>query len=379
MVLAATPQSALAASDPPLQITPEIPPRSVSAQGEVFLDQTFIFTTTDGRVVVTSTADGTGQVHVDDEIDINVTHADGSTAEFVRNYEFQPPSDPLDLSSVLEPGANRLHVILRDTFGVALGSTPLYLVGSGKPMDLAAGIGIAIKELSSQRLEGCTNGPAVTKELPEGRVRFFLTAHHCFDGTPPNTPPPMTLPEQVLLQTPDHRAGAPVSDTITSCNLKGPVCLQMNRPDKGYGDRRDVIAWRPNGPIVTNLVHTGPDTLHPAVSGVSIGRGRAIGNGDFVCTYGVSSGTQRCGPVLKQRYGRINNDGIVVLRLCSLPGDSGGPAYVHTKNDRGVRIAGIVLGNTGEKKHEDCNRDSQTAILTLDKIKDQLGVKLFIG
>lgn len=283
------------------------------------------------------------------------------------------------LSGVLATGTNSLHIILRDTFGDSLSSTALYLVGSVVPADLSAGIGIAIRELSSERVEGCTNGPAVTKQLREGLVRFFLTAHHCFDGTPPNTPPPMTLPEEVLLQTADHRAGAPVSDPITQCGPTASICLQVANPSKGFADRRDIVAWRPNGPIVTNNVRTGPDTLRPAVGGVTIGARRAIGAGDFVCTYGATSGAQRCGPVLRQGFGVVNNDGLVVVGLCSLPGDSGSPVYVHTRNDSGVSIAGVVLGNTGERNSSDCTSGSQTQILTLDKIKDELGVKLFTG
>jgi len=232
VMIGSTPNPAQGSSDPPLQITAAIPPRPVSTRGEVFFDQTFTFTTSDGRAVVASTADGTGQVYVDDEIDITITHADGSTARLVRNYEFQPPSDPLDLSAVLAPGTNSLHVVLRDTFGDSLSASALYLVGSVGPIELAAGIGIAIRELSTGRIEGCTNGPAVTKQLPEGNVRFFLTANHCFDGVPPNTPPPMTLPEQVLLQTADHRAGAPISDVISTCSPNGTICLRPTKPVK---------------------------------------------------------------------------------------------------------------------------------------------------
>lgn len=96
------PAPAMASADPPVEITAAIPPRPVSSQGEVFLDKTVAFTTSDAQAVIASTADGAGEVYVDDEIDITVTHPDGTTSQFVRNYEFQPPSQPLDLRRRIE-------------------------------------------------------------------------------------------------------------------------------------------------------------------------------------------------------------------------------------------------------------------------------------
>jgi hypothetical protein len=129
-IIAASP--ARAASDPSLQITEAIAERSVTARGEVFLDKRFDFTTSGARVTLAGTADGTGQFFVDDEIEINVEHQDGTTQRYVQNFEFRPPSDPVDLSNVFHPGANKVHVVLRDTFGVALSSSALYLVGGSQ-------------------------------------------------------------------------------------------------------------------------------------------------------------------------------------------------------------------------------------------------------
>jgi hypothetical protein len=239
---------------------------------------------------------------------------------------------------------------------------------------LAAGTPIIIREINAGGLEACTNGPAVTKKVDKKTVRLYLTAHHCFSGTDPDHP--LHLPEQVLLQA----GRTPVSDSIANCDQSGPLCFF--RPD-----RQDVTAWRPNGPVVSNLVRISRNTYLPIVGGVSVGWKRPVDKGDDLCFFGATTAQSRdnvqCGPV--QTVGKanniVNNDGTVTIKACSLPGDSGSPAFVLTRG--GVKIAGIVIGNTGEGLPQDkpkpCDSNSKTGILTLDKIKEELGVQLFTG
>lgn len=129
-VLVVTPGVSLAATAPTaILVTEAIPSTPITSEKQIFLDKVFTFDTPDGRGSISSTPDGTGEVGVDDEIDIKVTRPDGTEQTLVRNYEFQPPSPPIDLSSVLQPGKNTIRIGLRDTFGVYYGSSALYLVG----------------------------------------------------------------------------------------------------------------------------------------------------------------------------------------------------------------------------------------------------------
>ncbi|MBB5871888.1 hypothetical protein F4553_005267 [Allocatelliglobosispora scoriae] len=119
-----------AAAAGPVQITPGVPSQTVTVDNQVFFDQTFDIVVGADGLRVAGDAEGTAQVAVDDEIEVDIVRPDGTPAIFIRNYEFQPPSDPLDLSEYVQPGTNHLRVILRDTFGVVYGSTPLWFVGS---------------------------------------------------------------------------------------------------------------------------------------------------------------------------------------------------------------------------------------------------------
>ncbi|KHD74134.1 hypothetical protein [Actinoplanes utahensis] len=110
-------------------VTEAIPSTSVTEEDQLFFDKVFSFNTPDGKGVIAGTPDGRGEVAVDDQILIKVTRPDGTENTFVKNYEFQPPSAPIDISHMLAPGVNTVRIGLQDTFGVAYGSTSLWLIG----------------------------------------------------------------------------------------------------------------------------------------------------------------------------------------------------------------------------------------------------------
>src|SRR5690349_6433900 len=139
----------------PVQITPEVVSRPITTAREVFLDNTFTFTTLSGPVLIAGNSDGAGQFGVDDEISLTVTTPNGSISTFTRNFEFQPPADPVDVSSYFAPGVNTVHVTLRDTFGGSLGSTPVWLVNgsqaSSEPGYVALGDSFASGEGANEK------------------------------------------------------------------------------------------------------------------------------------------------------------------------------------------------------------------------------------
>lgn len=126
----ATARETAATPSPAVQITPGVAQRAIVSPREVFLDTTIDFTTLSGPVLLAGDLDGTGKFGVDDEISLTVTTPNGSVSTFTKNFEFQPPTDPIDISSYFAAGSNSVHVVLRDTFGVFLGSTPIWLVNT---------------------------------------------------------------------------------------------------------------------------------------------------------------------------------------------------------------------------------------------------------
>lgn len=132
-------------------ITEAVPRRSTVTRHEVFLDRTFAVDTSDGNVVIASNEEGTDPVHVDDELRAEVTRPDGTQRLLVFNYEFRPPTPPLDLSPALLPGRNEVRIILRDTFGVALSSSALWLVNRGAAPSRP---GLAVPELALRTTGG---------------------------------------------------------------------------------------------------------------------------------------------------------------------------------------------------------------------------------
>ena len=105
----------------------------VTTDDQVFLDRTFDVNVGAAGIVIAGAGDGTGTWGVDDQIDIEITRPDGTKAQYMRNFEFQPPADPVKLSSYTQPGRNQLHVTMRDTFGVYYGSTDVWLTSGAKP------------------------------------------------------------------------------------------------------------------------------------------------------------------------------------------------------------------------------------------------------
>lgn len=114
----------------PLAVTPGSS-GSVTAQDQVFFDETFEVTV-DAGLQLAGSQDGQAPWSVDDEIEMTFTRPDGSTTVYRRNFEFQPPAEPVDLTPYALPGRNTVRVVLRDTFGVYFGSTALWL-RSGDP------------------------------------------------------------------------------------------------------------------------------------------------------------------------------------------------------------------------------------------------------
>ena len=84
-------------------------------------------------VVIANHADGTGNITVNDAMEIKVTHQDSSTATFYHDFSngcsgHITPSPPIDVTSLFEPGNNQIQVTLSDLCAPGYGPSELWLV-----------------------------------------------------------------------------------------------------------------------------------------------------------------------------------------------------------------------------------------------------------
>lgn len=115
-------------------ITDTIPGRPVGTRGETFFSHTLLVGYSDDSVLLAANPAGTAAIAVDDEVEIIVTHPDGSTARRTFNFVVgicsaiasKPPQEVGDL---FQNGTNRVDVIFRDVCGVSEGASDFYLVG----------------------------------------------------------------------------------------------------------------------------------------------------------------------------------------------------------------------------------------------------------
>ena len=108
--------------------------RPVRAQGEVFFTKDLQVLFGGFRVVLSSTQDGTGNIVVDDGIEIAIIRPDGTTRPYSQDFSgactFGAPTatGPRDLTSLFAEGTNSVRVTMRDRCGTAVGSSDLWLV-----------------------------------------------------------------------------------------------------------------------------------------------------------------------------------------------------------------------------------------------------------
>lgn len=104
--------------------------------GSNFFTRVFEINFSGENIMLSSNPDGTGDTWVDDAIEINVTHEDGSGATpLVHDYSqgcsgTTYPQEPISLSHMFEPGRNYVSVRLYDICGELHGSSSLWLSSS---------------------------------------------------------------------------------------------------------------------------------------------------------------------------------------------------------------------------------------------------------
>lgn len=113
-------------------ITEEISPYLISSRGITFFDKTFIINYTSGDVWLSSTPNGTGNILVDDVLDVFITNPNGTLSLlFGKNFSNGCTElrsyPPQNIKNGLSIGENKLTVRLSDRCGTGVSSTALYL------------------------------------------------------------------------------------------------------------------------------------------------------------------------------------------------------------------------------------------------------------
>lgn len=125
-------------TDPFVKLLDEYPASTPPSTGFVFATNTVQFYWNGkGSIVVAGNMAGTDAVFVDDVLELTVTHEDGSTGTFSKNWNptcgTADPAEVVDVTAAFERGLNSVDVECRDFCGTSgLMSCPdLYLVHDG--------------------------------------------------------------------------------------------------------------------------------------------------------------------------------------------------------------------------------------------------------
>ena len=201
-------ESGAAAPVTSIKISDAVPP-APGSRGEVFFDTTFPVTYTGGTAVLSSNADGTGYVSVDDGIVVTVTRPDTTIATFDFDYSHggcyeltgEPPHD---ITSLFQTGTNEVRVQFVDICGGFHGSGPYWLVQSSAVVDLSGAWDWT--DTTSSGLE--FRGPATIPEAADGSLSCTLGQGAVFAGTGTRNGATFTLDGTCLCGLSVHFDGA---------------------------------------------------------------------------------------------------------------------------------------------------------------------------
>jgi len=127
----------------------EIPGFNVSAGATYFTKKTNVYYH-GGTVLLAAQPDGTGNISVDDALEIIVTHEDGTNATLsyvfaIRYHPWMISSPPMDITHLFKEGLNSFYIRLYDIYGGMAGSSSLWITSVSLPVsgsDAAANIAL---------------------------------------------------------------------------------------------------------------------------------------------------------------------------------------------------------------------------------------------
>lgn len=313
----------------------------VGSPGETFFSDDFYLVTPDANVTLSGSPDGQSSFWVDDILQLDITHRDGSHATYQADDSNGCTADtvlttpPTSLAPYLEPGTNRIHVTFRDSCGGNDGNTAIYLTGN-----LSASHSIGAIDAGTFagffNGEGCTTGFGA--HTASG-ARYELGAYHCIAG-------PVSRGEALYI------TNEPYGD-VNAGNI--PFALGLRCPSqqcllaKPANENTDFFAWQPDTAVPSAKVQT-PHGLLPVLGTKSI---NSLFGGETICHYGAGSDGERCGQAYSSTGEAVvcaairvcggANKGLLVEPIVSQKGDSGGPVYIYNGKKTGVYAVGIDI------------------------------------
>lgn len=339
VVLASAPASEAAAS---YLVAPARASVPVGSPGETFFSDDFYVVTPDANVTLSGSPDGTASFWVDDILQLDITHEDGSHATYHADDSNGCTADTVlttpatSLAPYLKPGTNRIQVTFRDTCGGNDGNTAIYLSGNlaikRSLSFLDAGTFVGFFDGG----EGCTTGFGA--HTPAGS-KYELGAAHCVNGA--------VTANHAMLVTNLIRGSSGAGNIVFADGLRcpSPQCL-LAQP---ANENTDFFAWQPDSAIPTNRVQT-PHGLLPVLGTKSI---NTLFGGETICHYGDGSNGEQCGQAYSSTGEKAvcavirvcggANKGLLVEPMVSHPGDSGGPVYIYNGKKTGVYAVGIDI------------------------------------
>jgi hypothetical protein len=128
-IIEATLPSACVSAQQPRQLVPEMD-RVVATVGEQYYEATFPRYWVSGPVVLAGDEDGQDPFATDDALSLDVVRPDGTRASWSIDFSAQctviTDSYPVDVSTYLQPGVNRVTIRMNDRCGTAEGNAPIF-------------------------------------------------------------------------------------------------------------------------------------------------------------------------------------------------------------------------------------------------------------
>jgi hypothetical protein len=327
--------------------------RVVTDQGQQFLSQDIYVRRAGDRIMVSGSADGSADFYVDDLLQLEITHPDGSVVHRQIDDSAACTADtvlttaPTNIAPLLQWGVNKVRLTFRDACGGNYGNSDIYLAGAkvDKPdVSLPAmdgGTRVHIHHLKAgQGIEECTTGYTVQT----GDRLYMTTAKHCFTGDhPTGTNAWIADGMPVSVRTADRPGrGGPDKYTFAqqmSCVAGRAVCLL---PPNRYAPSADMMAFAPDTATPTSQVQTGRGLL-PVLGATTAAALSAIKPAPTVCHYGLGSlrdrgKAEQCGPLSTRKDQRLS-----WLNAFASGGDSGGPVYYYAPDGSGVYALGLAV------------------------------------
>ncbi len=368
----------------------------VGSQGETFFTDN-IYVTAGTNIVLSGSSDGRSDFWVDDILQMQVTHQDGSYSTYRADDSNNCTATSVNttrrvpLGQYLHSGVNRIQLTFHDQCGGNDGNSDIFLTGDnlavtpGPPV-LDAGTFFGINYQNNTSITDCTTGFGTHDATG---ASWILGAKHCADGSSGNQKDNGKLakfsPMLFRFYNPVANAkGAPLAEAIACGKHSSTTCV-VPEPNSDTGD---FFAWRPDEAIASDRVQTAASvTPLPVIRDEPIGD--IIPDQTQICHYGAGSAfhgkAESCNTIYSAaeqkkfcKWAGGCQSGVYYGPMAGYGGDSGGPVYMYNSTRTGVFAVGIDISSTDPFYY--CPSKGQCTLVSgfipIDTVLQRLGLTL---